>query len=55
MYPFFNFFFFSEPKSQYAINQHGANISEYPELLQGIYTFRPTVFNTPHSQSIIFK
>ncbi|XP_055384070.1 nipped-B protein [Condylostylus longicornis] len=36
-----------ELKSQYAISQPQINISEYPELLKGIYTFKPTVFNTP--------
>ncbi|KAL7739362.1 hypothetical protein ACLKA6_003968 [Drosophila palustris] len=36
-----------ELKPQYSIQQHGANISSYPELLQGIYNYRPTVFNTP--------
>ncbi|XP_062142733.1 nipped-B protein isoform X1 [Drosophila sulfurigaster albostrigata] len=36
-----------ELKPQYSIQQHGANISTYPELLQGIYNYRPTVFNTP--------
>ncbi|XP_055853643.1 nipped-B protein isoform X3 [Episyrphus balteatus] len=41
-----------EVKSQYAITQHGTNISTYPELLQGIYTFRPTVFNTPQNHRI---
>ncbi|XP_041451518.1 nipped-B protein [Drosophila obscura] len=36
-----------ELKPEYTIEQHGTNISTYPELLQGIYNFRPTVFNTP--------
>ncbi|KRF81724.1 nipped-B protein isoform X1 [Drosophila virilis] len=36
-----------ELKPQYTLQQHGANISTYPELLQGIYNYRPTVFNTP--------
>ncbi|KAL9926619.1 nipped-B cohesin loading factor isoform 2-T4 [Glossina fuscipes fuscipes] len=36
-------------KPQYALQQHGANISTYPELLQGIYNFRPTVFNIPQN------
>ncbi|XP_034471957.1 nipped-B protein [Drosophila innubila] len=36
-----------ELKPQYSIQQHGTNISTYPELLQGIYNYRPTVFNTP--------
>ncbi|XP_037927462.1 nipped-B protein [Teleopsis dalmanni] len=40
-----------ELKSQYNIHQHGANISTYPELLQGIYNFRPTVFNTTQYNS----
>ncbi|XP_068142323.1 nipped-B protein isoform X2 [Drosophila tropicalis] len=37
-----------EVKSQYTIQQHGANINTCPELLQGIYNLRPTVFNTLH-------
>ncbi|XP_033150568.1 nipped-B protein isoform X2 [Drosophila busckii] len=41
-----------ELKPQYTIQQHGANISTYPELLQGIYNFRPTVFNTPRKSVI---
>ncbi|XP_030245911.1 nipped-B protein isoform X2 [Drosophila navojoa] len=41
-----------ELKPQYAIHQHGANISTYPELLQGIYNYRPTVFNTPRRNAI---
>ncbi|XP_017856914.1 PREDICTED: nipped-B protein [Drosophila arizonae] len=41
-----------ELKPQYAIHQHGANISTYPELLQGIYNYRPTVFNTPRQNAI---
>ncbi|XP_023167929.1 nipped-B protein isoform X2 [Drosophila hydei] len=41
-----------ELKPQYAIQQHGANISTYPELLQGIYNYRPTVFNTPRRAAI---
>ncbi|KAH8408181.1 hypothetical protein KR222_006608, partial [Zaprionus bogoriensis] len=36
-----------ELKPQFSIQQHGTNISGYPELLQGIYNFNPTVFNTP--------
>nr|XP_041632486.1 nipped-B protein isoform X2 [Drosophila kikkawai]XP_041632487.1 nipped-B protein isoform X2 [Drosophila kikkawai]XP_041632488.1 nipped-B protein isoform X2 [Drosophila kikkawai] len=36
-----------ELKSHYTIQSSGTNISAYPELLQGIYSFRPTVFNTP--------
>ncbi|KAH8252070.1 hypothetical protein KR032_009299, partial [Drosophila birchii] len=36
-----------ELKSHYSNQSSGANISAYPELLQGIYNFRPTVFNTP--------
>ncbi|SPP81595.1 nipped-B protein isoform X2 [Drosophila guanche] len=36
-----------ELKPEYTFEQHGTNISTYPELLQGIYNFRPTVFNTP--------
>ncbi|XP_054741971.1 nipped-B protein isoform X1 [Anastrepha obliqua] len=35
-----------ELKSQYAIEQFGTNINTYPELLQGIYSYSPTVFNT---------
>ncbi|XP_036224403.2 nipped-B protein isoform X1 [Bactrocera oleae] len=34
-----------ELKSQYAIEQFGTNINTYPELLQGIYSYNPTVFN----------
>lgn len=37
----------SELKPQFNIPQHGTNISGHPELLQGIYNFNPTVFNTP--------
>ncbi|XP_017489313.1 PREDICTED: nipped-B protein-like isoform X2 [Rhagoletis zephyria] len=35
-----------ELKPQYAIEQFGTNINTYPELLQGIYSYSPTVFNT---------
>lgn len=41
------FFIPSELKPQFNIPQHGTNISGHPELLQGIYNFNPTVFNTP--------
>ncbi|XP_067623755.1 nipped-B protein isoform X2 [Eurosta solidaginis] len=34
-----------ELKPQYAIEQYGANINTYPELLQGIYSYNATVFN----------
>ncbi|XP_041674034.1 nipped-B protein isoform X3 [Drosophila eugracilis] len=35
-----------ELKSHYSIEEPGANIKTHPELLQGIYHFRPAVFNT---------
>ncbi|XP_070070037.1 nipped-B protein isoform X7 [Drosophila takahashii] len=35
-----------ELKSHYIIEEHGVHINTYPELLQGIYNFRPAVFNT---------
>ncbi|XP_052842596.1 nipped-B protein isoform X3 [Drosophila gunungcola] len=35
-----------EVKSIYTIEEPGATTSTYPELLQGIYNFRPGVFNT---------
>ncbi|XP_058985829.1 nipped-B protein isoform X3 [Musca domestica] len=39
---------FIDLKSEYNINQIGTKISTYPELLKGIYNFRPSVFSNSY-------
>ncbi|TMW44236.1 hypothetical protein DOY81_010684, partial [Sarcophaga bullata] len=48
-YKYLKIICFSELKPQYEIHCNDVNVNTYPELLQGIYNFRPHVFSKPHN------